>query len=209
MKRLTADQVTHIRELRSKGYSIPEISKELNLINSTVFRHAKDVIILPEYSEEWRIKRGGSRKRMLAREKVAVESAQNLIVDLNAKERLLFLCALYWAEGNKKDFILTNTDPNLIRVFVYILRNDLNIEDDRLQVSIRVYEDLDSAKCLSFWSEVVGVPREKFTNIHVLPGKKIGKLQYGMCRIRVAKSNELLKLILALNVIVTNKIMSL
>ena len=34
----------------------------------------------------------------------------------------LIAASLYWAEGAKKDFSLTNSDPEMIRVFVMILR---------------------------------------------------------------------------------------
>ena len=75
----------------------------------------------------------------------------------------------------------------------------MRIDDDRLRISIRLYEDLDRSKSLFFWSRVVGVPEEKFVNINILPGKKKGKLEYGMCRVRVAKGGDILKQIMGIN----------
>jgi len=119
---------------------------------------------------------------------------------------LLFLSALYWAEGSKKDFGLSNTDPGLIRVFVNCLRDLLRIDSKRFRVSIRLYEDLDKDKSLIFWSNVTGIPKENFIGFNILPGKKKGKLEYGMCRVRISKGGDLLKKINAINKVVLEKI---
>jgi hypothetical protein len=68
-----------------------------------------------------------------------------------------------------------------------------------LRISVRIYEDLDREICLDFWSKVVGIEKEKFVNVNILPGKKQGKLLYGMCRVRVTKGAPLLKEIVGIN----------
>lgn len=202
MARLNKEKIKKIKSLRSRGYSLPEISNALNIGKTTVFYHIKNVEILPEFISEWKGKRGGSRKLKLRKENLALEEGKRLIKKLSDKEKLLFLCALYWAEGNKRDFILTNTDADLIKIFVNGLRKVLNIDESRIQVSIRLYEDLDREKSLSFWSQVVNIPKEKFINVHILHGKKKGRLQYGMCRIRVKKGGDILKKIIGINKVV-------
>lgn len=144
-------------------------------------------------------KRGGSKKRKLLKLKHAFDEGRKTIGKLSYKEKLLFLSALYWAEGTKKDFALSNTDPDLIRVFVCLVKEILGVNDDRFRISIRLYEDLDQNKSLSFWSKVVNMPKEKFVNINILPGKKNGKLQYGMCRVRITNGGDLLKRIMGVN----------
>lgn len=203
-RRLNDTTIKEIKLLRSKGYSLLEISQEVSVPKTTVFYYIKGVEILPEYLSDWAGKRGGSRNRRLSQEKKAFEEATELVRILSDKEKILFLSALYWAEGSKKDFGLSNTDPNLIKVFVEGLRGVFGITDDRLRVSVRIYEDLDRERCLSFWSDVVGIPKEKFINVNVVAGKKKGKLPYGMCRVRVAKGGELLKKINGINKMVVN-----
>lgn len=200
-KRLEASTADKIKELRALGYSVPEISAELQVAKSTVFRYIRGVIILPEFLPTWLVKRGGSRKRRLAKEAVALEEARQLITKVTSREKLLFLCALYWAEGSKKDFGLSNTDPELIKVFVEGLQEVFGIPKDRLRISIRIYEDLNKEKCLAFWSGVVGIPVEEFVGVDVLVGKKTGKLEYGMCRVRVLRGEELLKRVKAVNAV--------
>lgn len=108
------------------------------------------------------------------------------------------MSALYWGEGNKKDFNLINSDPDLIKVFVKGLKDLFGIPANKLKISIRIYEDLDKIKCLNFWSGITKVPVHKFVSVNVLKGKKKGKLNNGMCRVRVEKGGNLLKYMLAI-----------
>lgn len=198
-KRLSPETIQKIKLLRSQGSSLPEISEQLNIPKTTVFRYVQGVEILPEFLTEWSIKRGGSRKRKLLKETRAFEEGKRLVKKLSNKEKILFLCALYWAEGNKKGFDLSNTDPALIKVYVNGLREVFGISNDRIRVSLRLYEDLDKEKCLSFWSQIVNIPKEKFIGVNTLLGKKKGKLEYGMCRIRILKGGDLLKKVNGIN----------
>lgn len=182
-----------IRMLRSQGHSLDEISKAVEVSRTTILRYIQNVEILPEFLSNWAGKRGGSRKRKLLLEKSAFEDGKIFVGQPSDRERILFLCALYWAEGSKSDFGLSNTDPELIRLYVNGLREVFGVSDERLRISVRIYEDLDRDKCLTYWSKIVNIPIEKFVSVNVLPGKKKGKLEYGMCRVRVTKGGELLK----------------
>ena len=197
-KLIPKETIKKIKLLRQKGYSLPEIKKEVKISHGSVFRYIQGIEILPKYRQAWHSKRGGSLKRMKIAQQKAKENALKSINKLSEKEKLIFLSALYWGEGSKGDFGLSNSDPYLIRVFVQGLVNIFNVTKDRLRISIRIYKDLDKNKCLYFWSRITGVPVEKFISVNILDGKKMGKLPYGMCRIRVKKGGDLLKYILAL-----------
>ena len=207
-KRISSEIINRVKLLRKKGYSLPEISIGLKISRTSVLRYIKGVEILPEYLSEWSSKRGGSRRKKIKLEKKALKEGLKLVGNLSSKEKLLILSALYWAEGNKKDFILTNSDPNLIKVFVNILREILKIKDDRIKVSLRLYEDISKEKSLDYWSEIVKIPKDKFLSVHILEGKKVGKLEYGMCRVRVSKGGELIKKIVGINTAVIKNMAS-
>ncbi|MGA2967938.1 MAG: hypothetical protein ABSD69_02100 [Candidatus Levyibacteriota bacterium] len=198
-QRLSKAKIKEIQYLRARGYTIPEICSKLKIAKTTVFYHAGKITILPDFMDSWRIKRGGSKRIKSLKEERALKEAEILLKDISKKEKTLFISALYWAEGNKKDFMLTNTDPNLIKVFVSGLREIFNIQNERLRMSIRIYEDMDAGKCLDFWSNVVNLPKEQFQHISVLKGKKKGKLEFGMCRVRVSRGGDLLKRLKAVN----------
>ena len=205
MRKVTEEIARRISYLRERGYSIPEISAEVPVSKTTVLRYASKVKILPKYLKDWAGKRGGSKKKKLLKEDRAFKSGLNLVGDLTFKEKMLFLCALYWAEGNKKDFELINSSPELIKIFVEGLRELLKLPNDRIKSSIRIYDSLDKNVCLRFWSELLGIPKEDFGRMDVLPGNKKGKLKYGMCRIRILRGGDELKRIVGINKAMTKK----
>lgn len=199
LARLTEEIKEKIKFLRQQGYSLPEISKELKVSRTSVLRYIKGVEILPEYLSKWAGKRGGSRKRRLLKESKAFEEGKKLVGRLTPREKFLILSALYWAEGSKKDFSLSNTDPNLVKVFVECTRDVFKLTNDQFYINVRLYEDLNKEKSLSFWSEVVKIPKQNLRGVNVLKGKKKGKLEYGMCRVRIAKGGDILKRIKGVN----------
>lgn len=192
-KHLTPKTISKIHSLRRKGFSLNEIKTEIPVGYGTIFKYVQGVQILPKYRKRWFGKRGGSRKRKKIAEYEAQKRANGAIRGLSDKERLIFLCALYWAEGGKGDFNFTNTDPEMVKVFVYGLEKILGIPKSSLRVSIKTYEDLDKRKCLAYWSKIVDILPENFVNVDILKGKKNGKLPYGMCRVRVKKGGNMLK----------------
>lgn len=197
-KRIPIETINKVKSLRQQGWSLLEIKNATNLGYGTVFRYMRNVEMLPEFRSAWRGKRGGSIKRKLKKEAAAKIEAKKTINSLTSKEKMIFLSAIYWGEGSKAEFGLSNTDPELIRIFVMGLQEVFNISPNRLRVSVRIFEDLNKEKCLKYWSAITGVPVYKFISVNVLQGKKRGKLQYGMCRVRVEKSGDLLKYITAL-----------
>lgn len=204
-KKLSKKQVNDIQELRKKGTSLNKISELLSIPKSTIFVYLKDIIV-PEDVLKQSLSIGGSTKVKMLKEKEALVYAKNMLSSLSLKEKVLVLVSLYWAEGSKQDFGLSNTDPNLIAVYLQTLREVFGVKDSELRISIRIYEDLDKEKCLQFWSKIVNIPKEKFVNVNILPGKKKGKLQYGMCRVRVSKGEKLLKRVKAMYSILAEKI---
>jgi hypothetical protein len=191
--RLTPRIISKIRLLRKKGWSLNEIKDQVPVGYGTIFRYIKGVQILPQHKTTWFGKRGGSIKRKKRLEEQAYLKAKNTIRYLTDNERIIFLTALYWSEGTKKDFSLTNSDPELIKIFVDGLVKVFKTDRSKFRVSVRIYEDLDRAKCLDHWSEIIGIPPAKFISVNVLKGKKVGKLKYGICRVRLEKGGNMLK----------------
>lgn len=185
--------------LRKHGYSIPEISRALKISKASSLRYTKNVKILPKFVGRWLARRNASKIMSEKAWSDANKKATNLINNLTSRERKLIASILYWAEGNKSDLSFTNTDPGMISVFMDILRNEFGIKNSDFKISIRIYEDLNIKKCTRFWSEITKINLKNNVSINILNGKKIGKLKYGMCRVRVKKGGLLLKMISAIN----------
>ena len=191
--------VKEISTLRQRGFSIPEIHRLLKISKATVFRYSKNIQRLPEFEKRWLDRRNASKIISERQQNLAKNKASALFVDISDQSLALIGAALYWAEGAKKDFSLTNSDPEMVRVFILILKKVFGIKNEDLKVSLRLYEDIDRGEAIKFWSGVVGLELGNNVSINTLIGKKKGKLKYGMCRIRVRKSGLLLKTIFAIN----------
>ena len=200
---LTKKQINYIVQLRKRGHSLPELRCLTGHGKATIFKYIQGVNILPKFQDLWRNKRKSSVARMVQEQKKAQGQAKGLINKIGKEEKILIAACLYWGEGAKRDFSLSNTDPELIKTFVECLE-ELGVTKERLRVTIRAYEDLNKEKICNFWAKIVGIPKKNIINVNVLKGKKKGKLKYGMCRIRIAKGGYLLKLLCALKDIIKN-----
>lgn len=192
---MSVDQkiILKIKNLRRRGLSIPEINRKCNIPKSTILRYIKGVEILPQYYQRWLDRRNSSEVISKQNWKNARQEADKIINYLNEKDLIMIGSLLYWAEGSKKDFSFCNTDPRMIRVFIYALKKSFDVKAEDLKVSLRIYEDLDRKACLAYWSKITNVVLDDNTSINILKGSKKGKLRYGMCRIRVRKGGHVFK----------------
>lgn len=193
-KQLDKKEINKIIKLRKCGHSLPEIRKITSKGSATISKYIKGVEILPQYYNIWKIKQGGSKARAKQEWIKAKNIAKKLISSLNRKEKLLIAACLYWGEGTKTELNLMNTNPDLIRVFIECLK-ELGITKDKLRITIRIYEDINKKSAIKYWAKIVGIPKSQILNVNILKGRKIGKLEYGMCRIRVTKSAPYFKII--------------
>lgn len=194
-KLVTKDEKENIRLLRQTGHSLSEIKKATGRGIGTIHLITKNTSILPQYLELWEKKRGASTHRAVSRWNSArVRAEGQLSQRFKINEYLLIATCLYWGEGAKRDFSFTNSDPEMIRVFTRCL-NSLNIPLNRFRVSVRLYEDMNVEKVVNFWAKTIGVDIKDIRSINILHGKKQGKLEYGMCRIRITKGQDIFKLL--------------
>lgn len=205
---IAVNKIEQLVEHRKKGFSVPELSRMFTLPKSTVLRYVKNVEILPEYYQRWLNRRNASQIISERQQVLAKNKASWLVGQINDQSLALIAAALYWAEGAKKDFSLTNSDPEMIRVFVLILKKVFKIKDEEIKISIRLYDDLIIEDAIKFWSGIVGVDLHNNVSINILNGKKKGKLKFGMCRVRVKKAGLLFKTIFAINKQVCDSISS-
>ena len=189
--------IKQVQKLRSKGYSILEISKKVGKSKSIISKYTQKVNILPRYQKILKAKQGGSKWKSSLEWKEAQIKSKNLIKNISQKEKLLILASLYWGEGTKSELNIINSDFNMLKIVVSCLK-DLGIVDSEIKATIRIYEDLDFKNVVKFWSKALNLPQECFKNVNILKGKKAGKLKNGMCRIRVEKSSRYFKLIMSL-----------
>ena len=110
---------------------------------------------------------------------------------------MLVLSCIYWGEGNKTELNLINSDPSMIKVVINCLK-ELGVKDDELKISLRLFENINKKEAISFWTDILNLPCNTIQKINIISGKKIGKLKYGMCRLRVKKGGKYFKLLMSM-----------
>jgi hypothetical protein len=193
------EQINELVSLRQKGHSIPEIHRILKISKSTASRYSKGIEILPEFKARWLERRNASQIISEKAWKIAEQASADLINTISEKELKILGAALYWAEGAKRQFNFINSDPQMIKLFIYILVNGYKIPPSSIKISLRLFEDISIPEALKFWSGITNFELTDQTELNIIKGSKKGKLPYGMCRIRVKKGGLLLKTIFAIN----------
>lgn len=185
-------------ELRRVGKSFPEISKLTGISKTTVWRYVHLVSIEPQFISNWRGKRGLNTERAVMAWENAWQEARSKMVAVGIEDNFLILVCLYWAEGSKREFTFTNSDPAMIKMVCNCLYS-IGVERERLIVSIRIYSDMVSRKneIRAYWAKLIGVNIDNIKQFSVLDGRKEGKLRYGVCRVRIKKGGEFFKLIMS------------
>jgi len=99
---------------------------------------------------------------------------------------------LYWGEGDKRthDHVrLTNTDPEMIKLFVFFLLKICNVPKTKIRAGVLIYPDLHDTACQMYWSGVSGLPLSHFHKCTEIVGRhKTNRLSYGVCNIIVSST---------------------
>lgn len=99
---------------------------------------------------------------------------------------------LYWGEGDKltrQHVKLTNTDPEMVKLYVLFLTSVLRIPKTRIRLHLLLYPDLDDWLCQVYWSNASGLSRGHFTKSTVIQGKhKTRRLSFGVCIVNISST---------------------
>ena len=184
--------------LRREGKSYNQIIQNLGVTKGALSYWFRDV----DWSKDIRLQltekaQKVSRKRIVrlndlrkAKWLRVYEKARDEAVEefIQLKESPLFFSGimLYWGEGDKVfkngHVRLSNTDPELLFVFVRFLLEICNIPLNKVRGNILLYPDLVPEVCLKFWSKNTCIPRENFCKPTVIQGRhKTKRLEYGVC----------------------------
>ena len=112
---------------------------------------------------------------------------------------------IWWTEGTKayqekhwQSWIypvdVTNTNPDIINIFLDFLRNDIGIDESRLKLQLQIHEGDDQEKIEDYWSKETKISRNRFTKTIIRPrGNKVGK-SVVTCKVRYSDKATYLKL---------------
>lgn len=158
--------------MRRDGFSLSEISNTLNIAKSTASVWLRDQplsedaqVLIAQKRTDARVRTGNThRARTDTRIKLAQDYAHDVLsrVSVDADTSRLLCALIYWCEGVKirrsNTFGFTNSDPNLIRVFMRLFREGFDVDESKLRLTLHVHEYHDASAQLRFWSKVATIP---------------------------------------------------
>ncbi len=166
--------------LRSQGKTYREIMLSLNIPKSTLSTWlGKKYIGI--FTREKQLKHlAATRPLAAAAVKQRIENQNRLITEKVASEIKRFplknvglqksvLASLYWAEGSKSGSGLkfANTDPDLHRLFITLLRKCFKPDESKFRVHVYVHYYHHINECKKFWSDLLGVSQKQFWKVYV------------------------------------------
>jgi transcriptional regulator with XRE-family HTH domain len=190
------------RRLRlEKGLSMKEIARSLGVSVSSVSLWVRDIEL--DDVQEASLRCRAARRRgeaTAARARAVRHEAQERGRELARRSDPLHIagCMLFWAEGDKQrnSVRLSNSDPDLLRLFVAFLRRCYGAEAARIAVTCYLFADhLERQREVEdFWLEALELPRsclrKSIVNVYskYSQKKRCNKLPYGTCKVAYCDS---------------------
>ncbi|MCL4253120.1 MAG: helix-turn-helix domain-containing protein [Anaerolineae bacterium] len=196
MKRETREQA---RQLRAQGISIIQIAKQLGVSRGSVSAWVRDVPLTDEQMHQLAKNKGMSngqrigssvnRDKALAQRKIWQDVGRAKARE--GRDLHKTGCLLYWAEGAKgrNQVIFVNSDPEMMKLFIRFLREELNVAEKDFIVIIHCHshEPDDWERITNYWLGILGLTQQNMRNLNVKKGSDTRKnrLDNGICTLRV------------------------
>lgn len=203
-------------ELRKEGRSYSQIKKELQVSKSSLSLWLRNY---PLTEERLRELRDFNEKRiekfrntMWAKKeerlKQVYETERKHLLPLTEKELLIAGLFLYWGEGAKTGAAtvsLSNTNPKVVKFFLYWLTKILKIPKRKITARLHIYSDMDLQKTLRFWSKELNLPLSQFKRPYVkkstLNGLTYRGYGHGTCNLFVYGRSLIEKVLMGIEAI--------
>jgi len=201
-------------KLREKGYSYSEILKVIQVSKATLSQWLRNVDIASDQVERLRSKNAEARKlgslalrnNRIYKTKKIIESSRLEVKSININTLRIIGTVLYWAEGSKqnenrpsKELIFTNSDPEMIKVYLLWLNKCHGIDSSNIKFEIYIHETYDKTplELSKYWSDITSFSVDNFNKIYFKKNKvksirkNKGIKYHGVLRITVRKSTDL------------------
>jgi len=201
-----AAEFAQARRLRVQGTPIREIARLLGVSQSSVSLWTSDVELTAEQRRSLRVRaaqrRGMASSENWRRRRLAYQDAGRT----KARERdplHMAGCMLYWAEGAKdrNSIVFANGDPAMLEFFSLFLREIFGLTSEDFTFNLNVYTNngLTIDEIELYWMHQIGLSRRcaRKHMVNYYPtsssGRRIKKLPYGVCTLKVKNSTRLVQ----------------
>ncbi|MFA4871697.1 MAG: helix-turn-helix domain-containing protein [Patescibacteria group bacterium] len=187
--------------LRKQEMSYSQIKKILGVSKSTLSLWLRDYPLSKQRirelrdCNEQRIERYREtrRKTREKRLKETYDIQKKLLLPLTKRELFIAGLFLYLGEGTKYRIFglsVSNTDPSVIKFFIYWLNKILSVPKEKINVQLQLYNDMDIQKEINYWSTILKIPLKQFSKPYIkeTSSKRInhkGSFGHGTCNVRI------------------------
>jgi hypothetical protein len=202
--------------LRKEGLTYKDILSEVAVSKSTLSLWLRDIQLtslgsrrLSERRHVAQLKGGASRrKQRIEKTSSIVAASKTQVGSLSVRELWLIGLALYWAEGSKEKpystasgIIFSNSDPAMIRFFVYWLQKCCRVPKSRIYAHLYIHEYQRNSvrQAKRYWTQQGALSTDQITGVyfkkHNVQTKRHSFKQdyYGTLRVRVRESSDLVR----------------
>jgi hypothetical protein len=172
-----------------------EIARIVGVSLSSVSLWVRDIELDDVQSASLRCRAARRRGATAARARAVRREAQERGRERARRSDPLHIagCMLFWAEGDRQrnSVRLSNSDPDLLRLFVAFLRNCYDADVARIAVTCYLFaDDLERQREVEdFWLRTLRLPRSCLRKSIVIvyskysQKKRCNKLPYGTCKV--------------------------
>ena len=200
-----------MRDLRTQGWSLGEISNKSRIPKNTLSGWVKDIKltkIQKERIKQKEIESAATGRPLAARAiRAKIENwREGIRKSVKHFEKFAFqnpniakaICGiLYACEGAKypstQGLVFTNSDPAMIRFFLNLLRTYFDIREEKLRCRVVYRWDQDMRELHRYWSHVTKIPSDRFFKTKPderTKGKATKKSDYkGVCSIQYSDTS--------------------
>lgn len=205
-------------EMRKKEMSYSQIKKALGISKSTLSYWLADYPLSKERirelrdCNEQRIEKYRETMRRKREERLSIfyNQEKSKIFPINKKELYLAGLFLYLGEGGKsfsaKQLFMSNTNPAVIKFFIYWMENLLSFPRSKMSVQLHLYSDMDIEKEINFWSKTLGIDKNRFIKPYIKESLSTrinhkGAFGHGTCNLRAGNARDMERVLMALKAI--------
>jgi hypothetical protein len=184
--------------------SVKEIARVVGVAPSSVSVWVRDIPLTPDQLESLRQRnpaynrqlRGATRNAERGRERRRGYQEEGRVLARQGDPLHAAGAMLYWAEGDKSTrnaARISNSDPEVLKLFVRFLRECYGVRDDRIRATCNLFADHVSRQreIERFWLGTLQLPErclcQSTVNVYskYSQKKRRGKLPYGTTRVTV------------------------
>jgi len=203
--------------LRKEGKSYSQIKKILKVSKGTLSTWLRNYPLSKKRIRELRDQneqriekyRNTMKNKREARLKIIYAEQKKFILPFTKRDLYIAGLFLYLGEGSKSkntELVITNTDPSIIKFFIFWLNKILKVPKEKLKIHLHLYADMDIKEEMKFWSDILKIPIRQFIRPYIKKSfySKInhkGGFGHGTCLVVLGDARLTEKIHMAMKVI--------